>query len=129
MLSVSSNTKFLPSTTMSSKHLKSVQFWVILQIKPTFTLKSTENIIGLYVGYFLISSKGSFICTIPQASRSSTQLSYTGVKCICMKEGNVLFNDALNTLYFKVLWYRTYGERGNLPQHGLLFPINSKGSF
>ena len=52
------------------------------------------------------------------------------------KEGNVLFNDALNTFY---LWL--YGvihmvkdhsdsERGNpLPQHGLLFPINSKGSF
>ena len=52
------------------------------------------------------------------------------------KEGNVLFNDALNTFY---LWL--YGvthmvkdhsdsERGNLlPPHGLLFPINSKGSF
>ena len=52
------------------------------------------------------------------------------------KEGNVLFNDALNTLYL-----RLYGvehmvkdhsdcDRGNpLPPHGLLFPINSKGSF
>ena len=51
-------------------------------------------------------------------------------------KGNVLFNDALNTFY-----YRLYGvghmvkdhsdsERGNLlPPHGLLFPINSKGSF
>ena len=52
------------------------------------------------------------------------------------KEGNVLFNDALNTFY---LWlygvrhmvkYHTHSERGNpLPPHGLLFPINSKGSF
>ena len=57
-----------------------------------------------------------------------------------IKEGNVLFNDALNTFYL-----RLYGvghmvknhsdsqrerERGNtLPPHGLLFPINSKGSF
>ena len=53
------------------------------------------------------------------------------------KEGNVLFNDALNTFYF----LRLYGvghmvkdhsdsERGNLlPPRGLLFPINSKGSF
>ena len=52
------------------------------------------------------------------------------------KEGNVLFNNALNTFY---LWlygirhmvkYHTYSERGNpLPPHGLLFLINSKGSF
>ena len=52
------------------------------------------------------------------------------------KEGNVLFNDAFNTFY---LWLYGIGhivkdhsdsERGNpLPPHGLLFPINSKGSF
>ena len=53
-----------------------------------------------------------------------------------VKEGNVLFNDTLNTFY---LWL--YGiqhmvkdhsdsERGNmLSPHGLFFPINSKGSF
>ena len=52
------------------------------------------------------------------------------------EEGNVLFNDALKTFYL-----RLYGvghmvndhsdiERGNpLPPHGLLFPINNKGSF
>ena len=52
------------------------------------------------------------------------------------KEGNVLFNHALNTFYL-----RLYGvghmvkdhsdrERGNpLPPHRLLFPISSKGSF
>ena len=49
------------------------------------------------------------------------------------KEGNVLFNDALNTFY---LWlygvrhmvkYHTDSDRGNLlPPHGLLFPISSK---
>ena len=51
------------------------------------------------------------------------------------KEGNVLFNDALNG------YLRLYGigymvkdhsdsERGNpLPPHGLLFPISSKDSF
>ena len=52
------------------------------------------------------------------------------------KEGNVLFNDTLNTFY---LWLYSVGhmvkdhsdsERGNpLLPHGLLFPINSKGSF
>ena len=52
------------------------------------------------------------------------------------KEGNGLFNDALNTFYL-----RLYGvghmvknhsdyERGiPLPPHGLLLPISSKGSF
>ena len=25
-------------------------------------------------------------------------------------EGNVLFNDALNTFYFTVIWRRTYGK-------------------
>ena len=52
------------------------------------------------------------------------------------KEGNVLFNDTLNTFY---LWLYGVGhmvmdhsnsKRGNpLPPHGLLFPISSKGSF
>ena len=52
------------------------------------------------------------------------------------KEGNVLFNDALNTFY---LWLYGIGhmvkdhsesERGNpLLPHGLLLPISSKGSF
>ena len=50
-------------------------------------------------------------------------------------EGNVLFNDTLNTFY---LWYgvrhmvkdHSDSERGNpLPPHMLLFSISSKGSF
>ena len=52
------------------------------------------------------------------------------------KEGNVLFNDALNTLYIRLYGVRhmvkdhSDSERGNpLPPHGLLFPINSKGTF
>ena len=52
------------------------------------------------------------------------------------KEGNVLFNNTLNTFYFTVIWIEhmikdhSDSERGNLLlPHGLLFPINSKGSF
>ena len=54
------------------------------------------------------------------------------------KEGNVLFNDALNTFYLRLYGVRymvmvkdhSDSERGNpLPPHGLLFLINSKGSF
>ena len=51
------------------------------------------------------------------------------------KEGDVLFNDALNTFYLRLYGVRhmvkdhSDSERGNpLPTHGLLFTINSKGS-
>ena len=46
------------------------------------------------------------------------------------KEGNVLFNDALNTFYLRLYGVEhmvedhSDSERGNpLPPHGLLFPI------
>ena len=46
------------------------------------------------------------------------------------KEGNVLFNDALNTFYLRLydvghmVKDHSDSERGNpLPPHGLLFPI------
>ena len=50
------------------------------------------------------------------------------------KEGNVLFNDALNTFYLRLYGHmvkdHSDSEKGNpLPPHRLLFPINSKGSF
>ena len=52
------------------------------------------------------------------------------------KEGNVLFNDALNTFYLRlygvghVVKDHSDSERGNpLPPHRLLFPIYSKGFF
>ena len=52
------------------------------------------------------------------------------------KEGNVLFNDALNTFYLRFYGVRhivkdhSDSERGNpLPPHMLLFSITSKGSF
>ena len=47
------------------------------------------------------------------------------------KEGNVLFNDALNTFYLRlyVVGHMVKERRNPLPPHGLLFPINSKGSF
>ena len=50
------------------------------------------------------------------------------------KEGNILFNDALNTFYIQLYGVRymvkghSDSERGN-PLHRLLFPISSKGSF
>ena len=52
------------------------------------------------------------------------------------KEGNVLFNDVLNTFYLRLYGVKhmvkdhSDSERGNLlPPHGLHFPISTKGSF
>ena len=47
------------------------------------------------------------------------------------KEGNVLFNDALNTFYLRLYGVRLMvKDHSNLlPPHTLLFLINSKGSF
>ena len=52
------------------------------------------------------------------------------------EEGSVLFNDALNTFYLRLYGVRhmvkdhSDSEIGNpLQPHGLLFSINSKGSF
>ena len=52
------------------------------------------------------------------------------------RKGNVLFNDALNTFYLVLYGVRHMvkdhldSEKGNpLPPHGLLFSIDSKGSF
>ena len=91
---------------------------------------------------FLISSKGSFICTILQMAHTSLCYTSCGVLCgmrnihlhkpIChdrfphsfftvsfpnkqdlkRKEGNVLFNDALNTFYLQL-----YGVRHMVKDH------------
>ena len=52
------------------------------------------------------------------------------------KEGNVLFNDTLNTFYLRLYGirhmvkdYSGSEKRNPLPTHGLLFVISSKGSF
>ena len=61
---------------------------------------------------------------------------YRIIGVVLQKEGNVLFNDALNTFYLRLYGVRhmvkdhSDSEKGNpLPPHRLLFPINSKGSF
>ena len=39
------------------------------------------------------------------------------------KEGNVLFNDILNTLHFTVIWRRTYGKGHSDSEKGNLLPL------
>ena len=62
-------------------------------------------------------------------------LTTAGKTYLTRKEGNVLFNDALNTFYLRLYGVRhmvkdhSDSEKGNpLPPHWLLFPISSKGS-
>ena len=66
----------------------------------------------------------------------STHFIYGYMASDIRKEGNVLFNDALNTFYLRLYGIRhkvkdhSDSERGNaLPEHRLLFLISSKGSF
>ena len=65
--------------------------------------------------------------------------SFSSVQCFITwgrKEGNVWFNDTLNTFYLRLYGVRhmvkdhSDSEKGKvLPPYRLLFPINSKGSF
>ena len=69
---------------------------------------------------------------------STTELcpGFTNITDDERKEGNVLFNNTLNTFYSRLYGIRhmvknhSDRERGNLLlPHGLLFPISSKSSF
>ena len=76
-------------------------------------------------------------CTFFQCIRPSNVISSVGnaasreTPCPHTVEGNVLFNDALNTFYLRLYGVRHYdSKKGNpLPPHRLLFTINSKGAF
>ena len=84
-----------------------------------------DNISNPKTGWFFPTRKEMFYLTT-----HSTHFIY------CYKEGNVLFNDALNTFYLRLYGVRhmvkdhSDSEKGNpLPPHGLLSLISSKGSF
>ena len=50
--------------------------------------------------------------------------------CVCgRKEGNVLFNNALNTFYLQLSGATHMVKDHSDSESGLLFPISSKGSF
>ena len=110
---------------------------------------------GLYYN-FDVSASSSLLFSFSSCSSSSSFSWRWWRSRKDRKEGHVLFNDALNTFYFTVIWrernvlfndalntfyLRLYGvrimvkdhsdsEKGNpLPPHRLLFPISSKGSF
>ena len=79
--------------------------------------------------FFCLFSSASSFCSF------SNGRSYKPLR-MYRKEGNVLFNDTLNTFYLRLYGVRhmvkdhSDSEKGNpLPPHRLLFPISSKGSF
>ena len=66
----------------------------------------------------------------------TTHSTHFTIKLYGRNEGNVLFNDTLNTFYLRLHGVRhmvkdhSDSEKGNpLPPHRLLLSINSKGSF
>ena len=52
---------------------------------------------------FVHRGAGAYIC-------GEETVSIIRQQRIQWKEGNVLFNDALNTFYFTVIWCQTYGK-------------------
>ena len=77
----------------------------------------------------LIILYGSVVCAIGKISDFEK-------KKKIWKEGNILFNDLLNTFYLRLYGVRhmvkdhSDSEKVNpLPPYRLLFPINNKGSF
>ena len=71
----------------------------------------------LVVGFF----SGFFVCCLFVCLNGFTRLEVINKTIYCLtvseitsvqtrKEGNVLFNDALNTFYYTVIWRRTYGK-------------------
>ena len=71
------------------------------------------------------------IIKLNKTTRNNNSTFFTG-----RKEGNGLFNDALNTFYWRLYGVRhmvkdhSDSERGNpLAPHRLFFPISNKGSF
>ena len=89
-----------------------------------FPLQTTDgNIFSVFI--FHSKGKGGALMSLWTAAPRTTR-----------KEGNVLFNDALNSFYLRLYGVRhmvkdhTDIERGNpLPPHRLLLPISSKCYF
>ena len=94
-----------------------------------FIVGTKQQLIIIWIT-FLLSAIAEWL-VITYIHTGSYDVSATG-----RKEGNVLFNDALNTFYLRLYGFRhvvkdhSDSERWNTqPPHGLLFPISRKGSF
>ena len=135
-------------------HIISLQWWLgfwwsfiilvfIVYSVISFNLSSCLLVIGrskaVVISHLLTKS---LICdenvrtTMARYKHTEDTLRRLVNNCFGRKEGNVLFNDALNTFYLRlygvghVVKDHSDSEKWNtLPPHWLLFPISSKGSF
>ena len=94
---------------------------------------------GLCLFFVVVFSFFSCVCisaTIIPVNKMCSVYHQNKLKQICIvrKEGNVLFNNTLNTFCLLLYGVRhlvkdhSDSENGNLlPPHGLLFPISNKG--
>ena len=101
--------------------------------KKLITFKIIIIYIIIIIIIIIIMMLMMIIITVITTTRTKITAKYN---CTQWKEGNVLFNDALNTFYLRLYGVRhmvkvhSDSERGNLLlPHTLLFPISSKGSF
>ena len=95
------------------------------EIRPYLLVLAGQFMFPVFREYFMMTGE-------------TLTIRYDSSKCYLQNErkGNVLFNDALNTFYLRLNGVRhivkdhSVSERRNLlPPHGLLFSIESKGSF
>ena len=89
---------------------------------------------GLFLRNYLLQCTKNVLPDTEEEARYGRFCQSHSMLCLYRKEGNVLFNDALNTFYLRFYGVRHMvkddSEKGNpLLPHRLLFPINSKGSF
>ena len=114
--------------------------WDISRSSQWSTTRITKIVVCtiLHINHSLLLIRKSSPCSgtsgfpLSYSVSSPKKLTVTGRR----KEGNVLFNDALNIFYLRLYGIKhmvkdhSDSGRGNLLlPHGILFPISSKGSF
>ena len=130
--------------TLNVKYVKCVSTWKVLDVEVNFqtVLQNPMDVVP--------SGFGFVFHHVPSEERIQGLLAHFTSSGVCCKrkpislehltsrrkEGNVLFNDALNTFYLQLYGIRhivedhSDSERENpLAPHGLLFPISSKVFF
>ena len=110
----------------------------VLRVKNTVMVKNTcsGKLTCARCGQFHNDSKHEKMACHAPIAKGTTSLSRENVRSgrwIIRKEGNVLFNDALNTFYLRLYGVghmvkdHSDSERGNpLPPHGLLFQFAAR---
>ena len=126
----------LPTATTKTNNQKITQFW---QLRFSLQHITDSSVYAIHAIFSLISSGNlswHFLIVktynFTNMSRTDYLLQINTKAKIGRKEGNFLFNDALNTIYLRlyVVRHMVKHQKGNpLPPHGLFFPISSKGSF